>query len=497
MTPSVRSRARACLLPPSLALLLLLGQPWSAQPPAQTTPNAAGVSSVRLQRLKATLQEYVTSDRLPGAVTVVARRGQIVYSEAIGLRDREARAPMRTDSIFRIASQTKALVSVGIMQLQEEGKIRISDPVGRYLPEFRKTTVAVGIPGGGYEIVPARRAITIRDLLTHTAGIGYGNGSAADRWKATGIQGWYFADRDEPIADTVARMAALPFDAQPGERFVYGYAIDILGVVIEKVSGQPLDEFIRKRITDPLRMNDTHFYLPATKSGRLAVVYSRTGNGLERAPVEGGMVSQGAYAMGPRKSLSGGAGLLSTAGDYMRFLQALLNGGELDGERILGRKSVELMTVDHIGPIEYQPGVGFGLGFSVLRDLGRRGSMGSVGEFGWGGAYHSTYWVDPVEQLIVVHMSQVIPAGDLDDYATVRALVYSALVDSPQATPNSQLPTPKLPIPRLSNSQLPRRSHLEVGNLGVGSWEFTSLLSRKDTGGRAGRSCLRPAPATH
>ena len=419
------------LLPPCLALLLLLGQGLPAQPPAQTAANAAGVSSARLQRLEAVLQEYVAGERLPGAVTVVARRGQIVYSKAVGHRDREAGTPMRTDTIFRIASQTKALVSVGIMQLQEEGKLRIGDPVGRYLPEFRKTTVAVGTPGGAYEIVPARRAITIRDLLTHTAGIGYGNGIAADRWKAAGIQGWYFADRDEPIADTVARMAALPFDAQPGERFVYGYGIDILGVVIEKVSGGPLDAFIRNRITDPLRMKDTHFYLPAAAANRLAVVYSRSANGLERAPAEGGMVSQGAYTSGPRKSLSGGAGLLSTAGDYMRFLQALLNGGELEGGRILSRKSVELMTVDHIAPIEYQPGVGFGLGFSVLRDLGRRGSMGSVGEFGWGGAYHSTYWVDPAEELIVVHMTQVIPAGELDDYATVRALVYSSLVDSP------------------------------------------------------------------
>ena len=365
---------------------------------------------------------------------MVGRRGQIVYAKAFGSRDREAAAPMRTDSIFRIASQTKALVSVGIMQLQEEGRLRISDPVGRHLPEFQKTTVAVPEAGGGYEVVPARRAITIRDMLTHTAGIGYGTGVAADQWKAAGIQGWYFADRTERIAATVSRMAALPFDAQPGERFVYGYSTDILGVLIEKVSGQALDEFIRQRITEPLRMDDTHFYLPAAKADRLAVVYSRTADGLERTPDQGGMFSQGAYVTGPRQSLSGGAGLLSTAGDYMRFLQALLNGGTLDGVRILSRKSVELMTVDHLGPIETHPGVGFGLGFSVLLDLGRRGSLGSVGEFGWGGAYHSTYWVDPSEELIVVHMTQVIPAGDLDDYGTVRAVIYSSLVDSSKAT---------------------------------------------------------------
>ena len=421
------------MLPVCLALTLLFGHTPLAQPPATAAPDAVGVSSARLQKLSAALEDYVSSGRLPGAVTMVARGGQLVYSKAFGHRDREAPAPMRTDSIFRIASQTKALVSVGIMQLQEDGRLRISDAVGRYLPELLKTTVAVQKPTGGYEVVPAKRAITIRDLLTHTAGIGYGSGIAADEWMAAGIQGWYFADRNERIAETVSRMAALPFDAQPGERFVYGYSTDILGVLIEKVSGQALDEFIRQRITDPLRMADTHFYLPAAKADRLAVVYSRTANGLERAPDQGGMLSQGAYVTGPRQTLSGGAGLLSTAGDYIRFLQALLNGGALDGVRILSRKSVELMTVDHLGPIETQPGVGFGLGFSVLLDLGQRGSLGSVGEFGWGGAYHSTYWVDPVEQLIVVHMTQVIPAGDLDDDATVRAIVYSSLVDSPKA----------------------------------------------------------------
>lgn len=419
-------------LPLLVVLLLLLAQGPSAQAPARASADAAGMSASGLQRLTGALKAYVTDGRLPGAVTLVARRGRIVYSEAVGYRDRESALPMRIDSIFRIASQSKALVSVGIMQLQEEGRLRIGDPVGRYLPEFLKTTVAVRGEDGAYEIVPARRPVTIRDLLTHTAGISYGMGPAADRWKVAGIQGWYFADRDEPIAATVARIASLPFDAQPGERWVYGYATDILGVVIEKVSGQPLDQFLDERITHPLRMNDTHFYLPVEKAGRLATVYSHGADGLARAPDPGGMTGQGAYVHGPRKSLSGGAGLLSTAGDYLRFLQALLNGGELDGTRILSRKSVELMTVDHLGDIEYQPGMGFGLGFSVVKDLGRRGTLGSIGEYGWGGAYHSTYWVDPLEQLIVVHMTQVIPAGDLDDYATLRALVYASLIDEPK-----------------------------------------------------------------
>jgi len=396
---------------------------------SRVPPENVGLSSERLQRLSAALQGYVKDGKLPGAVVLVARRGRVAYVEAFGQRDREAGSPMPEDAIFRIASQSKALVSVGVIILQEEGRLLISDPVGKYLPDFRETKVAVPKDGGGYDVVKAKRAITIRDLLTHTAGIGYGEGGARDRWEAAGITGWYFADRDEPISATVSRMAALPFDAQPGERWIYGYSTDILGALIERVSGQTLDEFLRLRILEPLGMKDTHFYLPESKADRLAVVYSaRASGGLERAPDPGGMVGQGAYMKGPRKSYSGGAGLLSTANDYARFLQMLLDGGDINGRRILSRKSVELMTVDHLGDKTFQPGQGFGLGFSVVKDLGARGMPGSVGEFGWGGAYHSTYWVDPKEQLVVVYFTQVIPAEDLDDQGKLRALVYQAIV---------------------------------------------------------------------
>ncbi len=409
--------------------VLVSTRAFYAQTLPRTLPEEVGLSSERLKRLSTVLQGYVREGKLAGGVVLVAREGKVAYVEAFGQRDREAGAPMQQDTIFRIASQTKALVSVGVMILQEEGRLLISDPVGKYLPEFRESTVAVPKEGGGYEVVKAKRAITIRDLLTHTAGIGYGRGVAQDRWEAAGITGWYFADREEPISATVSRMAALPFDAQPGERWVYGYATDILGVLIERVSGQTLEEFLRSRILEPLGMKDTHFYLPESKADRLAVVYSPTpSGGLERAPERGGMFGQGAYVKGPRKSYSGGAGLLSTAMDYARFLQMLLNGGELDGRRILSRKSVELMTVDHLGNITFRPGEGFGLGFSVVKDLGVRGVTGSVGEFGWGGAYHSTYWVDPKEQLVVVYFTQLIPAGDLDDHGKLRALIYQAIV---------------------------------------------------------------------
>jgi CubicO group peptidase (beta-lactamase class C family) len=317
------------------------------------------------------------------------------------------------------------------MILQEQGKLLITDPVGKYIPEFQETTVAVPKDGGGYDVVKAKRPVTIRDLLTHTSGVGYGGGIAKDKWEAAKITGYYFADRDEPIGATVARMGKLPFDAQPGEAFIYGYNTDILGVVVERASGQALDQFLRTALFEPLGMTDTHFYLPENKSDRLAVVYAPTGpTGLKKAP-EGGSDGQGAYVSGPRQSFSGGAGLLSTARDYGQFLQMLLNGGELDGHRILSRKTVQLMTVNHLAGVKFpwSTGVGFGLGFSVLEDVGARGTPGSRGEFGWGGAYHSTYCVDPREQLVVVYFTQLIPTGGIDDHGKLRTLIYQAIID--------------------------------------------------------------------
>jgi CubicO group peptidase (beta-lactamase class C family) len=397
---------------------------------ALVAPAQVALSSQRLAQIRPAMEQYVKDGKLAGAVTLVARRGKVVLLEGTGMRDREAGAAMRPDAIFRIASQSKAIVCTAILMLQEQGKLQISDPLYRYFPEFRDTKVAVPRTAGGYDLVKVNRPITLRDLLTHTSGISYGTGPAAEEWHKAGIQMWYFADRDEPIQTTVAKMGALPIDAQPGERWVYGFSIDILGAVVERASGQSLDEFLHTRILGPLRMNDTYFYLPREKADRLAVVYSALpAGGLERAPTPGGMVGQGAYVEGPHKSFSGGAGLLSTASDYARFLQMLLNGGTLDGQRILSRKTVELMTANHTGTL-FRPGSGMGLGVSVVTDLGARGDPGSVGEIGWGGAYHSTYWADPKEQLIVVHLTQTNPAGpDLDDFAKLRALVYGAFTD--------------------------------------------------------------------
>jgi CubicO group peptidase (beta-lactamase class C family) len=266
-----------------MASAALLAMPVLAS--AQTAPHhgtphakpASGLSAERMARLSALLKAYVDQGRIAGAVVQIQQDGRTVYADAVGWRDKEARDPMRQDTIFRIASQTKALTSVAILMLMEEGKLLLSDPVGNYLPAWSKTTVAVANDKGGYDVVPAKRAITIRDLLTHTAGISYGNGPAEKAWRDAGIFGWYFADRNEPVADVVARMAALPMAEQPGTKFVYGYSTDILGVLVEKISGQKLDAFLNERLIGPLGMRDTSFYLPPAKAGRLATVSGQMG----------------------------------------------------------------------------------------------------------------------------------------------------------------------------------------------------------------------------
>jgi CubicO group peptidase (beta-lactamase class C family) len=317
------------------------------------------------------------------------------------------------------------------MSLVEEGKITLDDPVSRYIPAFAHTTVAIRTDTGR-AIVPARRAITIHDLLTHTAGISYGTDPiVADLYRAKGLGpaagwGWYTADKDEPICTTMERLATLPFVAQPGERFVYGYNTDILGCVVERVAGAPLDEVIRKRITEPLGMKDTYFYLPTAQRSRLTAVYASGEAGhIVRAP--DGPRGQGNYVDGPRRSFSGGAGLLSTARDYGRFLQMLLNGGALDGVRILGPRTVALMTTNQTDTLFSRTGQGFGLGFRLLEHAGADGRIESVGTFGWGGAYGSTYEVDPAEHLVLVFMMQLLPSKS-DIAGKFPTLVYQALV---------------------------------------------------------------------
>lgn len=397
-------------------------------------PDRLGLSAERLARIDTVMRQYVDQGRVAGVVTLVARHGRLAQAGAYGWADREAGRRMTADALFRIASQTKAVTSVAVMILVEEGRLRLADPVARFVPSFAKTTVVLPSDTGPV-LAPVRRPITIRDLLTHTAGISYGTDSlVAARYQAVGLGpaagfGWYFADKRAPVCDDIDRLGTLPFVSQPGERFVYGYSADILGCVVERVSGRSLAEFFASRILGPLRMTDTHFFVPVGDHARLTAVYTIAGDTLARAPE--GPRGQGAYVDGPRKSYSGGAGLVSTAGDYLRLLEMLLEGGALDGARVLGPRTVRLMTEDQLGPVYASAGLGFGLGFQVLVDPGRAGQYGSPGLYGWGGAYATSYWVDPVEDLVGVFMVQLLPNPGLDLADRFRALVYQAIVDRP------------------------------------------------------------------
>jgi len=405
-------------------------------------PEQVGIAPERLARITTTLNGMVDQRRLAGTVTLVARNGKVVYHEATGRRDVEKDVPMTTDTLFRIASMSKAVTSVAIMMLVEEGRVHLDDPVSRFLPAFAQTTVVVPPPVGTAAArmaatagtAPAARPITIRHLLTHTAGLSYGNGNPFEAdYRAGGVIGWYFADKDEPIATSIDRLAKLPMDWHPGDRFVYGFNTDVLGVVVENVSGLSLANFMQTRIFTPLKMTDTSFYVEPAKADRLATVYGISGTSVTIARTPDPGTGQGNYVAGPRKSYSGGAGLVSTASDYARFLQMLLNGGALDGARLLSPKTVELMTSNHVGALYLNGTLGFGLGFEVTEHIGRSGRPGSVGEYGWGGAYHTKFWVDPVEKLVVVFMTQLLPAAGSDAHITLRQLIYSAIVDKPDA----------------------------------------------------------------
>ena len=402
--------------------------------PAQSADTAkAGFSAERLARVDSLLDGYVNDGRIGGIVALVLRDGKPVYEHAVGWADKEAGRKITMDTEFRIASQSKALTSVAILQLMEEGKLTVSDRAGKYIPTFEKTTVGVKNENGtGLTIAAAKRPITIRDLLTHTAGISYGQEpELAPVYEAKGLGpaagfGWYFADKDEPICTTIERLGTLPFKTQPGEAFVYGYNTDILGCVVEKASGVSLDEFIRSHITGPLGMKDTYFYLPADRKDRLAVLYGSDADGKAVRQPEGAR-GQGHYVEGPRKSFSGGAGIVSTARDYATFLEALRNGGVLGKVRILSPHAVQLMTTNQVGDLKSPKGLGFGFGFETTDKYGVSG-MESVGSFGWGGAYGTYYRVDPAERLTTVLMIQMIP-NNTDVSEKFRASIYQALID--------------------------------------------------------------------
>ncbi|MEP7000254.1 MAG: serine hydrolase domain-containing protein [bacterium] len=424
---SLRSLTMTTLL---CATALVVALPFAAHAQRASVSTKFGFAPDRLARIDRFMQQYVDSNRIGGAVGLVLRDGKVVYEHSVGWSSVESSRRMAPDAIFRIASQSKALTSVAALMLVEEGKIALGDNVSRFIPAYAHTTVALRADSGR-TAVPAKRQITIKDLLTHAAGVSYGTDAfVAPQYAAKALGpaagwGWYTADKDEPVCTTMERLATLPFVSQPGEAYVYGYSIDILGCVVERASGLPLDEFIRTRITAPLRMNDTHFFLPVSKRARLVTVYTDSAGRLLPAP--NGPRGQGDYVDGPRKNFSGGAGLLSTAHDYARFLQMLLNHGEMDGVRYLSPKMVDMMSTNQSGSLYTTPGEGFGLGFQTVEKFGADG-LASVGAFGWGGAYGSNYKVDPKEGLVIVFMINQLPNRS-DIAAKFPTLVYQALVE--------------------------------------------------------------------
>jgi CubicO group peptidase (beta-lactamase class C family) len=391
-------------------------------------PAALGFDAARLQRLDGVIEREIDGGQLAGAVMIVKRDGQDAVFKAYGKSDLEANVAMKPDAIFRIASMSKALTTVAALMLYEEGRFMLNDPVSKFIPEYAKSVVAIPPPadapaGTKYVTVPAKHAITIRELMTHTAGLTYGDFLAIDDYKQARLHGWYLIDHDETIGDAMKRLATLPLSAQPGEAHNYGYGTDLLGYLVEVVSGQPLDQFIAERITTPLKMVDTSFYLPPEKASRLAVVYGLENGKLVRKEDS----AKTDFISGPRKLFSGGAGLLSTASDYGRFLQMLLNNGELDGVRLLSPRTVELMHQNHTGDLFKSDAGAFGLGFWVNNNPGRYGELVGEGAYGWGSAYFPQYFVDPKEKLVAILMTQLRPAGSSNLNQRFKVTIYQAL----------------------------------------------------------------------
>jgi len=416
-----------------LLFILILSFGAIAQDLPVTKPESVGLSSERLNRISATVQKTIDDHRIAGAVTLVVRHGQVAWFKAQGMQDRETAKPMRPDTIFRICSMSKPITSVAVMMLYEEGHFLLDDPVSRYLPEFKNPKVLVKPSTGIPYTIPATREITIRDLLRHTSGISYNwNADLGPLYKDADV-GHGMLPYDGTIGDNVDRLAMMPLLFNPGERFEYGLNADVLGRLVEVVSGKTFDEFLRTRIFEPLGMKDTYFFPPDNKLDRLATAYTYYADkGLARFPetpiTEGPFIYSADYPYhGAKKLFSGGAGLNSTAMDYARFCQMLLDGGKLGNVRILSRKSVELMTHDQLGKIA--PDQGFGLGFGIDGIKAPLVELGTPGEFNWAGFFYTAFSIDPKEQMIVVFMGQLHPAGDLRLDHQVHELAYQAIID--------------------------------------------------------------------
>ncbi len=414
---------RACAVMTAFASMLVATLA-SAQALPTAKPEQVGLSSARLARVTETIKGEIAKGRYPGAVALVARNGKVAYFEAFGQRDPQSGAPMTKDSIFRLYSMTKPFTSVAIMMLVEEGKIRLSDPVSRHIPQLKGMQVSVQ-RGDGVALVPAEREMTIQDLLRHTSGLVYGFSPREDMkeaYKKGGVD-W----NNVTPAEQIERLAKAPLAHQPGTTWEYSLSTDVLGRVVESVSGVTLGQFLQQRIFAPLKMTDTAFLVPQEKVARLAQPFAKD-------PVSGTDVKLLDVTV-PQKNDAGGAGTAGTAMDYARFCQMLLNGGQLGGVRLLGRATVAHMASDHIGNMrvaspQLVPGYGFGLGFAVRRETGLAYQTGSAGEYRWGGAGGTAFWIDPKEKMVLVWMAQGQPGPRRnEDRDLFRQMVQAALVD--------------------------------------------------------------------
>ena len=398
------------------------------------TPEAGGFSSKRLTRIDTILKEYVDNGRMNGAVAMIVHDGKIVYYKNFGYNDLDTKAPLQKDGIFRIASQTKAITSVAVMMLHEEGKFMLDDPISNFIPEFKNPRVIdkYNKTDTTYTTVPAKREITIRDLLTHTSGLGYaqiGSSEAKAIYYKAGVVGG-IGIPEFLLADKMKILGSLPLFHQPGEKFTYGLNTDVLGYLVEVVSGMSLKDFLYKRIFEPLGMKDTYFYLPPDKQKRLVMLYTEDSTTKKPVKMPEKLSLYGdMYRDYPKRNgtyYSGGAGLSSTIYDYAIFLQMLLNGGEYNGKRLLSHNSVRMMTMNQIGDISRGPNK-FGLGFGITTEKGSAQLPTQEGTFEWGGMFATTYWVDPKEKLIGLIDRNIWPTswGSLGNL--YKVMVYQAM----------------------------------------------------------------------
>jgi len=424
-----------------IVTLLLLTTALSAQTKSSRTSSPLsngsaleeGISPDRLNRIDTMLKNAILDDQIPGAVALIARNGKIVFHNAYGMSNNESGTVMKKDAIFRIASQTKAITSTAVMMLWEEGRFRLDDPISKYIPEFGEAQLldTFNEADSTFTSKPAEKQITIRHLITHTSGLGYGVIDGDDRFKKiyakAGITD-LFTTENIPIEESVKKLAKLPLHHNPGEKFTYSEGLDVLGYFIEVISGMPFDEFLRKRIFDPLQMNDTWFYLPKDKHKRLVAVQEKKGDTWMRYPIT--FYDTDYPIKGAKRFFSGGAGLSSTVKDYATFLQMYLNMGELNGVRILSRTTVRSIMGNQIGDIWAGGPKHHGLAFGVVNEHGQdMGGEGSAGTFDWGGYFNTQYFADPKEQIIGILMKQT--QGNTGDQTgwKFRQMVFAAVDD--------------------------------------------------------------------